>query len=82
MAAYQLLASGGVKRASDGAAIPSDVGNSDWREYIAWVAAGNTADAAASTTLPKRLDVVLENLPLARKKALLVAAGASGALLD
>lgn len=82
MAAYQLLASGGVRRESDGAAIPPDVRNGDWREYLAWVAAGNTADAAASTTIAKRLDAVLEALPLARKKALLVAAGASSTLLD
>lgn len=82
MAAYQLLAGGGVVRAADGAAIPADVRNADWRDYLTWVAAGNTADAAQSVTIAKRLDAVLESLPLARKKALLVAAGASGTLLD
>jgi hypothetical protein len=82
MAAYQLIASGGVRREADGAAIPADPRNADWREYLAWVAAGNTADAAQVVTIGKRLDAVLEALPLARKKALLIAAGASGSLMD
>ncbi|MBU6188415.1 MAG: hypothetical protein KGR68_03780 [Betaproteobacteria bacterium] len=82
MAAYQLMAGGGVLRAADGVAIPADSRNADWRDYLAWIAAGNTADPAATITIPKRLDAVLESLPLARKKALLVAAGASGTLLD
>ena len=33
----------GVIRTSDRASIPEDERNRDWREYLAWVDAGNTA---------------------------------------
>lgn len=42
---YKLLAAGGVQR-SDGACIPEDAGNADWRDYQAWLADGNTPDQA------------------------------------
>lgn len=44
--AYQLLARGGVRRLADGASIPADSHNTDYQEYLRWVAAGNTAQAA------------------------------------
>jgi hypothetical protein len=37
---YKLIL-GGVIRMSDGAFVPSDGRNKDWREYLAWVAEGN-----------------------------------------
>jgi len=35
-----------VTRKSDGASIPFNPENADYQEYLEWVAAGNTADAA------------------------------------
>jgi len=39
---YTLAEKGGVVRGSDGACIPQDEGNADWRAYQAWVASGKT----------------------------------------
>jgi len=35
-----------IQRKSDGAGIPFAEGNKDYQEYLAWVAEGNTAEAA------------------------------------
>ena len=35
-----------IKRKSDGAWIPFDPANTDYQEYLEWVAAGNTAEAS------------------------------------
>ncbi len=35
-----------VKRITDSAFIPFDETNKDYQEYLAWVAEGNTAEAA------------------------------------
>ena len=41
---YELKANGMIYRRSDGAWIPTDTGNADYVEYLAWVAAGNEPD--------------------------------------
>ncbi len=46
------LAQNGVLRA-DGAFIPADPANVDWQIYQAWLFAGNTPDAAQSSTEAK-----------------------------
>jgi len=38
-----ILSESGVIRTSDSASIPNDDGNRDWRAYLEWVDAGNTA---------------------------------------
>ena len=36
----------GIIRTSDGAIVPDDEANTDWQEYLEWIAAGNTPEAA------------------------------------
>lgn len=48
----------GVQRLADGAVIPSDTGNRDWRKYLAWVAAGNTPDPADPAPNPASGQIV------------------------
>ncbi|MDT8447589.1 MAG: phage tail assembly chaperone [bacterium] len=43
---YQINRLGVVSRKEDGATIPSDLDNRDWRKYQAWLAAGNTPEPA------------------------------------
>lgn len=43
---YKLLANGGVRRLADGAWIPPDLGNADWRGYQAFLAGGGVPDPA------------------------------------
>lgn len=52
------LRSGGVIRTADGASIPDDLRNRDWRRYQAWLLAGNTPDPA--DPLPVRIDADAE----------------------
>ena len=35
-----------IQRVSDGASIPFDEGNRDYKEYLKWVAEGNTPEPA------------------------------------
>jgi hypothetical protein len=42
----------GVKRLADSACIPDAAGNSDWRKYQEWFAAGNTPEPADPEPAP------------------------------
>ena len=43
---YQLTTGTSIIRLSDGAFIPNDPGNRDYREYLDWLEAGNTPEPA------------------------------------
>jgi hypothetical protein len=49
---YQLTTSTSIKRLSDGAFIPNDPGNRDYREYLNWIDAGNTPEPAPAPPPP------------------------------
>src|SRR5512143_1692574 len=51
MTDYQLIKVG-VLRRLDGANIPADALNKDWREYLVWLAQGNVPDPADPDPLP------------------------------
>ena len=52
MADYKLTDTNAVIRVSDGAVIPADPLNSDWREYQDWLAAGGVPDPYVPPPLP------------------------------
>ena len=52
---YQLTTSDCILRLADNAFIPPDPSNTDYREYLAWVAAGNTPEPAPEPPAPVEL---------------------------
>lgn len=75
---YKLTAGTGVIRASDGAVIPADPANTDYRIYQEWLAAGNAPDPALD--LDGRRGAVVARI--GAKAADLIAAGAPYASRD
>jgi hypothetical protein len=61
---YSVTPDGHLVRDVDGAFIPSDLGNSDYAAYLAWVAAGNTptVPAPAPVDLQKQLTDFVQGL--------------------
>lgn len=59
MTLYQLTSGSSIIRTSDGAFIPADPANRDYQAYLAWVAAGNTADAVTAQTLAQQAATLL-----------------------
>jgi hypothetical protein len=49
---YQLTTGTSIKRLSDGAFIPNDPGNRDYREYLEYLEAGNTPEPAPAPPPP------------------------------
>lgn len=43
---YKLTNSTSITRIADGACIPADTGNTDYQQYLLWLAAGHTPDPA------------------------------------
>lgn len=82
--AYKLLA-GGVQRLADGACIPEDERNADWRAYQDWLAAGNQPEPADVVEPPARLvdkGTITERLIAAGKLEAALAALAALPLAD
>ena len=81
---YELTQDGAaVRRLSDGAFVPADARNADWREYLRYVQAGGRADPAPPPPAPPRdlaaeLDAIKADV--ARAKAIEDAAVKKGVL--
>ncbi len=62
---YKLTKHASIQRLADNASIPADPANSDYREYLDWLAAGNTPAPAQTTE-----EIAAEAAALEQAKAL------------
>jgi len=60
---YKLTNGNTVIRTADGASIPMAEGNTDYRNYQVWLAAGNTPDPADPIPVPTYADKRREEYP-------------------
>jgi hypothetical protein len=51
---YKVFNGGTIVRTTDGAFVPKDTANTDYKAYLDWIAAGNTPDPADSPALLKQ----------------------------
>lgn len=65
------VTSSGIQRLSDGAYIPDDACNQDWRDYLAWLAAGNAAEPADPPSKADRIAHVLATLGKGKDRTLI-----------
>lgn len=82
MSKYKIISNGIIRE--DGANIPVNLSNKDYREYLDWVAAGNTPDPAdqmppRQTALSPSQQIILAN---GEDAALVTITGQPGALIN
>ena len=62
---YKLTKNESIIRVSDGACIPADVTNADYKSYLDWVDGGNTPQEADSQVSPRITHVTMRQARLA-----------------
>lgn len=62
---YKLTQNTSIIRLSDGACIPADVTNADYKSYLAWMDSGNTPQEADAPTTPRITKVTMRQARLA-----------------